>query len=104
MCAAINDWLDSCLIFIHTQSRVSCIRFSGGGQKLANSQARNDFSYTIYQNLCVLASSRDTYFDWVFSNRVLCTRLHPHRLRHYCAFVFSAYGGKIHAARSAGGR
>ena len=63
MCAAINDWLDSCLIFIHTQSRVSCIRFSGGGQKLANSQARNDFSYTIYQNLCVLASSRDTYFD-----------------------------------------
>jgi hypothetical protein len=26
---------------------------------------------------------------WVFLNRVLCTRLHPHRLRHCRAFVFS---------------
>ncbi len=25
---------------------------------------------------------------WVFLNRVLCTRLHPHRLRHCRAFVF----------------
>jgi len=27
-------------------------------------------------------------------NRVLCTRLHPHRLRHNRAFGFSADGGK----------
>jgi hypothetical protein len=27
-------------------------------------------------------------FDWVFSNRVLFTRLKPYRLRHCRAFVF----------------
>ena len=32
--------------------------------------------------------------DSVFSNRVLCTRLHPHRLRHCRAFVFFGLWGK----------
>ncbi|MGD8881961.1 MAG: hypothetical protein PVI82_08740, partial [Desulfobacterales bacterium] len=46
-----------------------------------------------------------TIFDWVFSNRVICTRLH----RAACTdegsgvpLFFSAYSGKIKAARSAG--
>jgi hypothetical protein len=33
-------------------------------------------------------------FDWLFSNRVLCTRLQPQRLKHWRAYVFSAYGRK----------
>ncbi len=39
-----------------------------------------------------------------FSNRVLRTRFHPQRLGHFAPLSFPAYGGKIQATRSAGGR
>jgi hypothetical protein len=41
---------------------------------------------------------------WVFLNRVLCTRLHPHRLRHWRAFVFFRHKRKKQATRFAAGR
>jgi len=41
--------------------------------------------------------------DWLFSNRVLRTRLQPQRLKHRRAFAFSAWP-KTQATRYAGGR
>jgi hypothetical protein len=45
--------------------------------------------------------------NWVFSNRVLCTRFHGYARTDYGTVVplfFSADGGKKQATRSAGGR